>query len=168
MQKRAEKLCGFTFQPLKARREASCFGLLCKMLDGVGVQPLLDMCPQFQLEDCSSGVVGGIGINSSSTRSCNLQVTNMVGKLRDGTSLRTFERSFIAQAHHIFNKLPVELKAQGLELGWMSVLKAGQRFLAPYRVSDIHSAADIKQFGWRADLQVKPWLGLNNEITFSD
>ena len=78
VQKRAEKLCGFTFQPLKARREASCFGLLCKMLDGVGVQPLLDMCPQFQLEDCSSGVVGGIGINSSSTRSCNLQVTNMV------------------------------------------------------------------------------------------
>ena len=90
------------------------------------------------------------------------------GKLRDGTSLRTFERSFIAQAHHIFDKLPNGLKAQGLELGWMSVLKAGQRFLAPYRVSDIHSAADIKQFGWRADLQVKPWLGLNNEITFSD
>ena len=49
---RADKLCGVTFQPLGARREASCFGLICKLLDEVCVQPLLDitLCPQFQLE----------------------------------------------------------------------------------------------------------------------
>ena len=78
------------------------------------VRPLLDMCPQFQLE--------GVSDISATTRSSNVQVTDMVGKLRDGTSLRTFERSFIAQAHHVFDKLPNGLKAQGLELGWMSVL----------------------------------------------
>ena len=29
----------------------------------------------------------------------------------------------------------------------MSILKAGQRFLAPYQLSDIHTAADIQEFG---------------------
>ena len=89
MQRRAasaEKLLGVTFQSLGDRREASCFGLICKLLDGVCVQPLLDMCPQFQVEpeDCPSVAVGGVSINSASTRSCNVQVTNMVGKLRRG------------------------------------------------------------------------------------
>ena len=63
------------------------------------------------------------------------------------TSLRTFERSFIAQAHHIFEKLPSGLKTQGLESDWMPILKAGQRFLAPYQLSDIHTATDIQEFG---------------------
>ena len=140
-----KKLCGITFQPLGARREASCLGLICKLLDEVCVRPLLDMCPQFQLE--------GVSVNSAMTRRSNVQVTNMVGKLRTSESLRTFGRSFIAQAHHIFEKLPSDLKTQGLESGWMSILKAGQRFLAPYQLSDIHTAADIKEFGWDLDIQ---------------
>jgi hypothetical protein len=42
-----------------------------------------------------------------------------------------------------------DLKTQGLEFGWMSILKAGQRFLAPYQLSlsDIHTATDIQEFG---------------------
>ena len=139
VQRRAENLCGVTFQPLGARREASCFGLICKLLDEVCVQPLLDMCPQFQLE--------GVSVNSAMTRSSNVQVTDMIGKLRTSKSLQTFSRSFIAQAHHIFEKLPSDLKTQGLESGWMSILKAGQRFLAPYQLSDIHTAVDIQEFG---------------------
>ena len=103
------------------------------------MQPLLDMCPQFQLE--------GVSVNSAMTRSSNVQVTDMIGKLRTSKSLQTFSRSFIAQAHHIFEKLPSDLKTQGLESGWMSILKAGQRFLAPYQLSDIHTATDIQEFG---------------------
>ena len=112
VQRRADKLCGVTFQPepLGARREASCFGLICKLLDEVCVQPLLDMCPQFQLE--------GVSVNSTMTRSSNVQVTDMIGKLRTSKSLQTFSRSFIAQAHHIFEKLPSDLKTHGLESGW--------------------------------------------------
>ena len=73
----------------------------------------------------------------------------MIGKLRTSKSLQTFSRSFIAQAHHIFEKLPSDLKikTQGLESGWMSILKAGQRFLAPYQLLDVHTAADIQEFG---------------------
>ena len=80
-----------------------------KLLDEVCVQPLLDMCPQFQLE--------GVSVNSAMTRSSNVQVTDMIGKLRTSKSLQTFSRSFIAQAHHIFEELPSDLKTQGLESG---------------------------------------------------
>ena len=124
VQRRAEKLCGVTFQPLGARREASCFGLICKLLDEVCVQPLLDMCPQFQLE--------GVSVNSAMTRSSNVQITDMIGKLRTGKSLQTFSRSFIAQAHHIFEKLPSDLQTQGLEPGWISQLF--ERTRCPKRV----------------------------------
>ena len=34
VQKRVEKLSGIIFQPLGDRREASCFGLTCKLLNG--------------------------------------------------------------------------------------------------------------------------------------
>ena len=81
VQRRADKLCGVTFQPLGARR-ASCFGLICKSLDDVCVQPLLDMCPQFQLERASA--------NPAMTRSSNVQVTDMISKLRTSKSLQTF------------------------------------------------------------------------------
>ena len=100
-----------------ARREASCLGLICKSLDEVCVQSLLDMCPQFQLE--------GVSVNSAMTRSSNVQVTDMIGKLRTSKSLQTFSRSFIAQAHHIFEKLLSDLKTQGLESGWMSIQGGG-------------------------------------------
>ena len=84
VQRRAEKLCGITFQPLGARREASCFGLICKLLDEVCVRPLLDMCPPFQLE--------AVSVNSAMTRRSNVQVTNMImiGKFRASESLQTF------------------------------------------------------------------------------
>ena len=34
----------------------------------------------------------------------------MIGKLRTSKSRQAFSRSFIAQAHHIFEKLPSDLK----------------------------------------------------------
>ena len=62
---------------------------------------------------------------------CEVQVTSMVGKLRDGPTLNTFGRCFIAhwQAHDIFNKIPEDIKQRGVEKGWMKVVKDGQRFL---------------------------------------
>jgi hypothetical protein len=89
----------------------------------------------------------------------------MVGKLRTSKSLQTFSRSFIAQAHHNFEKLPSDLKTQCLESGCMSILKAEQRFLAPYQFSDIHTPADIQEFGAIGE----SWgFKFNTEITFSD
>ena len=67
--------------------------------------------------------------------------------LQTSKSLQTFSRYFIAQAHHIFEKLPSDLKTQGLESGWMSILKAEQRLLASHQLSDIHTAANNQEFG---------------------
>ena len=131
-QLRAEKLTGFEFQPLASRREAACFGLLCKLLSGECVEPLQQMCPDFKLEQNCGGAESDELIGPNSTRSSRnkLQVTDMIGKLRSGTSLEPFRRSFIAQAHNIFNKIPEDIKQRGEEKGWMTVLKDGQRFLS--------------------------------------
>ena len=48
-----------------------------------------------------------MGPNSTRSSRSEVQVTSMVGKLRNGTTLNTFGRCFIAQAHDIFNKIPV-------------------------------------------------------------
>ena len=90
------------------------------------------MCPDFKLErNCGGAGVGEL-IGSNSTRSSRnkVQVTDMSGKLRSCASLEPFRRSFIAQAHNIFNKIPEEIKQRGEEKGWMTVLKDGQRFLS--------------------------------------
>ena len=37
---------------------------------------------------------------------------------RKGTTLSTFGRCFIAQAHDIFNKIPEDITQRGVENGW--------------------------------------------------
>ena len=103
IQHRTEKLSGVCSQPLAARRDAACFGLVCKILDGACVAPLLEMCPGFGLVHAASNH----GYNTSSNRalsSNSIQVTNMIGKARRDGSLRTFERSYIGSIHDIFSK----------------------------------------------------------------
>ena len=56
-------------------------------------------------------------------------MTSMVGKLRNGPTLNTFRRCFIAQAHDIFNKIPEDIKRRGVEEGWMNVVKNAKDFL---------------------------------------
>ena len=70
-----------------------------------------------------------MGPNSTRSSRSEIQVTSMVGKLRDGPTLNTFGRCFIAQAHDIFNRIPEDIKQRGVEKGWMKVVKDGQRFL---------------------------------------
>ena len=90
------------------------------------------MCPDFiKLEQIRGTKVDElIGLNSTRSSRNKVQVTDMVGKLRSGTSLEPSRRSFIAQAHSIFNKIPEDIKQRGEERGWMTVLKDGQRFLS--------------------------------------
>ena len=70
-----------------------------------------------------------MGPNSTRSSRSEVQVTSMVGKLRNGTTLNTFGRCFIAQAHDIFNKIPEDIKQRGVKKGWIKVIKEGQRFL---------------------------------------
>ena len=100
------------FQSLSIRREAACFSFICKILSGECVEPLLKMCPDFKLEQISTNCnsSGFMGPNSTRSSRSEVQVTSMVGKLRNGTTLNTFGRCFIAQAHDIFNKNLEDIK----------------------------------------------------------
>ena len=127
-QRRAEKLSGIKMQSLSARREAACFGLICKILDGECVQPVIDVFSDIKLVD--NPEARGRGASK-------VHITNMKHTLRK-TSLNTFKRCFIARAHDIFDKIPGHLIDRGIQHGWTyslggaeSVMKSGQKFLAP-------------------------------------
>ena len=131
VQDRAIKLTGDShhLQTLENRRHAACFGLLCKILDGNCVTPLLEMCPGFGLENVNN--------HSHHTRlqakriesEGSVRVTDMRNTLRK-ESLKTFERTFICRAHDIFNMIPHDLKMKGIEESWSLIMKDGQRFLS--------------------------------------
>ena len=98
VQDRATKLTGVPFQSLTGRRDAACFGLVCKILDQNCVKPLLEMCPDFGLDPLA------LHIHGHDTR-CQLERNDTMGlvrltNLRDTyrkCSLRTFERSFFVR-----------------------------------------------------------------------
>jgi hypothetical protein len=132
VQDRAEKLTGgITFQPLGQRRDVACFGLLCKILDGQCVQPLLDMCPEFGLDVAALKYHGySTRFQQAQGRSIGLvRVTNMRNTLRKD-SLASFERSFICRAYDVFNMIPLDLKMKGLLESWSLIMKEGQRYLS--------------------------------------
>jgi len=133
VQGRAERLSGgILFQPLAGRRDAACFGLLCKILDGQCVRALLDMCPGFELDTTALDLHDhNTRFQQAQERSIGLvRVTNMRDTLRD-KSLMSFERSFICRAYDIFNMIPNDLKKKGLINGsWSHIMKDGQRHLS--------------------------------------
>ena len=47
-QARVENMCGFTFQSLTDRRNASILGLTCRLLAGEGRGNLQTFCPKFK------------------------------------------------------------------------------------------------------------------------
>ena len=98
VQRRAEKLTSSEFQSLSIRREAACFNFICKILSGECVERLLKTCPDFKLEQISTNCnsSGFMGPNSTRSSRSEVQVTSMVGKLRNGATLNTFGRCFIA------------------------------------------------------------------------
>ena len=116
VQRRAEKLSGVSFQSLDSRRQAACFGLLCKLLDGACTRPLQEVCEVIQLEKQQRFHQ----YNTSHTQATcgRMQVTNMENKLRK-VSLETFKRSFICKIHKIFAQLPDDIKESGMHNSWL-------------------------------------------------
>ena len=131
VQRRAERLCNKKFDALGLRREADCFGLLCKVLDGRCLEPVQDSFRSLKVEvDCRSMLVhtDRIDIPVEHKQVNKIQITNINNTLRTH-SLETFKRSFISRSHFIFDRLPDELKQLGLDKGWMSIMKRGQDYI---------------------------------------
>jgi hypothetical protein len=139
-QRRAERLSGIKMQSLPSRREAACFGLICKILDGECVQPMIDAFSDLKLVD--NPEARGRGASK-------VHITNIKHTLRK-TSLNTLKRCFIARAHAIFDKMPRHLIDRGIQDGWTcsvrgaeSAMKSGQQFLAPRLPGERVSKAEI-------------------------
>jgi hypothetical protein len=131
VQDRATKLTGASFQSLSGRRDAACFGLLCKLLDQKCAEPLLDMCPGFGL-DTSELCMHPHNTRSQLKRNEDMglaRITNMKNTFRK-ESLRAFERSFVCKTFDIFDMIPQELKIKGMKESWSLVMKEGQRHLS--------------------------------------
>ena len=114
--------------------------LICKILDGECVQPVIDAFSDLKLVD--NPEARGRGASK-------VHITNMKHTLRK-TSLNTFKRCFIARAHDIFDKMPRHLIDRGIQDGWTcsvkgveSVMKSGQKFLAPRLPGERVSKAEI-------------------------
>ena len=134
IQHRAEKLCGGTAfaQSLANRRDAGAFGLICKMLSGQCVEPVMNLCEDFKLVAASSSKPRrGIANYKLDNK---IQMNDLTDKYRK-KSTKAFSRCFLTQAKRVFDQTPSDIKAAGLTEGWLDVIKAGQVY---------HSYKDIE------------------------
>ena len=120
VQRSAERICGSVgaFEPLGVRRECSLFGMLCKMLDGEVRGGLNDFIPEF-------AGVSEVRRGRSAVVPRGLELVDLTGP----SSLVQYDASFCGRAPEVFKKMPEELLEEGLEHGWRSIMKEGQRFL---------------------------------------
>jgi hypothetical protein len=131
IQSSAERLCNTTFTPLSERREAAAFGLICKLLDGRCVEQLQELCPPLIVVQHDRSSVSGNTRGKSSMsdpQKLTLRLENQQHHRLDG-----YIRSFGGQMNAIFNKVPADILQQGIEDGWKSAMKPGQRFLGGSR-----------------------------------
>ena len=123
-------MCGCQFTSLKPRREAACFGLLCRLLDVNCVEPLQDTFVDLQLEfDSRDFLMHPDPLVQTSRRSSSaINVTDLRDTYRD-KSVENFKRAFVVRAHDIFDGIPDSLKQQGLKDGWLSIMDLGQEYI---------------------------------------
>jgi hypothetical protein len=130
IQSSAEKLCGIQFTPLTDRREAAGFGLICKLLDGMCIEQLQQMCPVLSVEIFDQTNIAGRTRNRCAVGSeCGPHGLRL--KLGSAKAMRldSSQRSFAGQMNVILNKVPTEILQLGLDDGWMAAMKRGQRCL---------------------------------------
>ena len=121
VQARAEKLSNKIFQELGDRRLAAVFGFFCKLTGtDTCINSLSDLCPEIESKKAT-------GSRRDDGRSFKLK-----SKLNQNRSfsLENFKRSFMGEVERVFDLLPTEIINEGINNGWPSVMKKGQKFLS--------------------------------------
>jgi len=116
-QTRVEKMCGFSFQSLTDRRNASILGFTCRLLAGEGRGNLQSFCPNFKISCRSSRRLHGFDPASHLRfqNPCNFR------------TLDRFRRSWQATVIDLWDSIPPDILLQGHTSGWRSVLQDMQR-----------------------------------------
>ena len=115
----AERFSGCKFSLLHSRGEVSVVGLLCKLLDYRGREPLQHFCPAITTTPPTH-------FYSFRSLSC---YTLLLSSLVQFTSLDLFRRSFFGAIANIWASTSLGIKLRGNEEGWTVVKKLLQRHI---------------------------------------
>ena len=123
IQHTAEKMCGFTAEPLQARRDAAAMSLALKLLDGKTRGELKNFVPKLieplikalQEED-----------SSNTRRNSNCSQSQILVK---SNSLDVYKRGFVCALPRIWSRIPIEIIDRGAARGWLKIKTACCDFL---------------------------------------
>ena len=118
IQASAEKIGGFTAEPLQARRDAAAMSLALKMLDGRARGELATFKPTL----CEP-----LRLCKKRTRQ-SLEGTQVVQKVRS-KSLDVYKRGFFGVLPQIWSRIPKRIVQRGERVGWLKIKSACTKFL---------------------------------------
>ena len=117
IQASAEKIGGFTAEPLQARRDAAAMSLALKMLDGRARGELATFKPTL----CEP-----LRLCKKRTRQ-SLEGTQVVQKVRP-KSLDVYKRGFFGVLPEIWSRIPKRIVQRGERVGWLKIKSACTKF----------------------------------------
>jgi len=118
IQHTAEKMCGFTAEPLQARRDAAAMSLALKLLDGKTRGELKNFVPK---------LIEPLRLCKKRTRQ-TLEGTQIASKVRSN-SLDVYKRGFVCALPRIWSRIPIEIIDRGAARGWLKIKTACCDFL---------------------------------------
>ena len=134
IQASAEKIGGFTAEPLQARREAAAMSLALKMLDGRARGELATFKP----------------ILSEPLRLCkkrtrqSLEGIQVVQKVRP-KSLDVYRRGFFGVLPMIWSRIPMHIVRRGERVGWLKIKSACTKFLTNQTAQESDGFKKLKE-----------------------
>ena len=118
VQHTAERMCGFTAEPLQARRDAAAMALALKLLDGKARGELKNFVPR---------LIEPLRLCKKRTRQV-LEGTQVAPMIRSN-SLDVYKRGFVCALPKIWSRIPIEIINRGAAHGWMKIKTACSNFL---------------------------------------
>jgi acetyl/propionyl-CoA carboxylase alpha subunit len=118
IQHTAERMCGFTAEPLQARRDAAAMSFALKLLDGKTRGELKHFVPK---------LIEPLRLCKKRTRH-TLEGTQVASKVRSN-SLDVYKRGFVCALPEIWSRIPIEIINKGAAKGWLKIKNACSDFL---------------------------------------
>ena len=118
IQHTAERMCGFTAEPLQARRDAAAMSFALKLLDGKTRGELKHFVPK---------LIEPLRLCKKRTRH-TLEGTQVASKVRSN-SLDVYKRGFVCALPGIWSRIPIEIINKGAAKGWLKIKNACSDFL---------------------------------------
>ena len=149
VQAAAERLGGFSVEPLRSRREAALIGFAFKLLDGDGRGLLNDFIPTLHQP-----------VHTKTKQTEKIEIKPRLD-FRDTT--KHFDRSIEGQMQQVWSKIPGELMNREAVDEWQQLTKNCQRYLTGKKLRSTHTKQESKK------LIIAPAINddktiLNNEL----